>query len=174
MVLAYLLAAGNYLNSGTLAAHRKNARGVKLNFLAELTKTTARGHPTFKKGNSFSFLHCVQVQLFANAPDADRWAESLPTLEQVPPALFRAPPATPPQGIDCSHGKRMPVARAPENIHVELVHSQYPSTHHKRAPDQLPTWVNTGVRRGPLLRRHDAGAYRRGRRGARQGAHGLS
>jgi hypothetical protein len=36
VLLQYVLAAGNYLNSGTLATHRKNARGVKLNFLLEV------------------------------------------------------------------------------------------------------------------------------------------
>jgi len=36
LLMQYMLAAGNYLNSGTLATHRKNARGVKLNFVLEV------------------------------------------------------------------------------------------------------------------------------------------
>eukprot|EP01048_Picozoa_sp_COSAG05_P010704 COSAG05_NODE_959_length_6425_cov_4.388397_1_plen_329_part_00 len=61
LLLRYILTAGNYLNSGTLATHRKNARGVKLNFLLELHKTTTRGNPAIKK--NFTFLHFMQNQV---------------------------------------------------------------------------------------------------------------
>ena len=78
VLMRYILSAGNYLNSGTLASHRKNARGVKLDFLLELQKTTTRGHPKLKK--IITFLQLMQLQISEHAPKTDaRPAKSAPS-----------------------------------------------------------------------------------------------
>jgi len=80
-LLRYILAAANYLNSGTLASHRKNARGVKLDFLLELQKTTTRGNPKIKK--IITFLQLVQLQVGEHSEEADGWLEQLPSLDSA-------------------------------------------------------------------------------------------
>lgn len=81
VLLRYILSAGNYLNSGTLASHRKNAKGVKLDFLLELQKTTTRGHPKMKK--IVTFLQLMQLQISEQAPTTDLWTAELPSLEEA-------------------------------------------------------------------------------------------
>ena len=81
VLLRYILSAGNYLNSGTLASHRKNARGVKLDFLLELQKTTTRGHPKMKK--IVTFLQLMQLQISEHAPKTDAWTSEVGSLEEA-------------------------------------------------------------------------------------------
>jgi hypothetical protein len=81
VLLRYILSAGNYLNSGTLASHRKNARGVKLDFLLELQKTTTRGHPKMKK--IVTFLQLMQLQISEHAPKTDAWVSEVSSLEEA-------------------------------------------------------------------------------------------
>ncbi len=81
VLMRYILSAGNYLNSGTLASHRKNARGVKLDFLLELQKTTTRGHPKMKK--IITFLQLMQLQISEHAPKTDAWTSEVGSLEEA-------------------------------------------------------------------------------------------
>ena len=81
VLLRYILSAGNYLNSGTLASHRKNARGVKLDFLLELQKTTTRGHPKMKK--IVTFLQLMQLQISEHAPKTDAWTSEVGSLDEA-------------------------------------------------------------------------------------------